>query len=234
MICHGRRRSRPGEASVSRRSGVRHASAEARRARGSDGRDVGCEAGVDESVTHDGSISRRDPARTPRRRDGISSPSRLAYPRGVGAHTERRSCVIATGGGAAVTPPRSGAALRSQRPSRAERPETAIARAARGRCCFSPTTLRTGISSVVVSGSCSSQMLTRATTSSPAQMFPPGCAPRGRPRRRSPAGSPPRAGIGAVSQTGGCRAGAPEEAERDGGVELAAAIRNQLYHVLAR
>lgn len=205
-----------------------------RAARGSDGRDVGCEACVDESITHDGSISRRDPTRTPRRRDGISSPSRLAYPRGVGAHTERRSYVSATGGGAAVTPRRSGAALRSQRPSLAERPETAIARAARRRCCFSPTTLRTERSSVVVSGSCSSQMLTRATTSSPAQLFPPGCAPRGRPRRRSPAGSPPRAGIEAVSQTGGCRAGAPGEAERDGGVELAAAIRSQLYHVFAR
>lgn len=69
------------------------------------------------------------------RRDAVSSASRLAHRKGVGAPTERRSCVIATRRGAAPAPPRAGGDLRSQRPSRVERPERARPGSAPERAC---------------------------------------------------------------------------------------------------
>lgn len=109
----------------------------------------------------------------------------------------------------------------------------AAPRSARATCALSPTTLGLWISALVARRSCSSQLLASATTPVQGEMFRPGCEARW-PSRRPPAGPPLRGGSEAVSRAGGCRAGAPGEAEREGGVELAAAIRNPLYHVFAR
>lgn len=188
-------------------------------------------------------MARVHPWRCADRRSGSTPPARRGrHAAKELASTRNGDCVSSPRGGrAAPTPPPAGAATRSPRPllaarqaSRQDAPRAPREGSVSSTRPVLPTTQSSPIAATALNRLRSSQTLGGATHPARYEMFPPGYGER-RPRRRPPAARWPRR-----QRTGPSPRPAPAgqehrgEVERGGGVELAPAIRFQLYHLVAR